>query len=89
MVDSSAIVDMMQKLLDKSKESLAPTLKREAAAQAHALLSRDRENTAKAMKEELIESTQFKTYAYEEQSRGVIELLEKLLKKFEEQALCS
>ena len=59
------------------------------AAQAHPMPKQDRENTVKAMKEELSESTQLKTNAYEVQFRGVIELLEKLLKKFEDQTLCS
>ena len=86
MLDSSAIVDTMHEMLDKSEESLAQTRKREAAAQAPALLNRDRENTVKVMKEELIEPTQFKSIAYEVRSRGEVGLLEKLLNSFEDQA---
>ena len=39
MLDSSAIVDTMHEMLDKSEKSLAQTRKREAAAHAHALLN--------------------------------------------------
>ena len=57
MLDSSDIVDTMQEMLDKSEESLAQTRTGEAAAQAHALLNQDRENTVKGMNEELTEPT--------------------------------
>merc|ERR1719238_2196759 len=65
-LDSNAIIETMQEMLDKAEESLSETRKREAeAAQAHALLKQGLENEIKGMKEELAESTQFKASSAE------------------------
>merc|ERR1719238_1380709 len=65
-LDSNAIIETMQVMLDKAEESLSETRKREAeAAQAHALLKQGLENEIKGMKEELAESTQFKASSAE------------------------
>merc|ERR1719230_2420827 len=65
-LDSNAIIDTMQEMLDEAEESLSETRKREAtAAQDFALLKQGLENEIKGMKEELAESTQFKASSAE------------------------
>merc|ERR1719506_2968076 len=65
-LDSNAIIETMQEMLDEAEESLSETRKREAtAAQDFALLKQGLENEIKGMKEELAESTQFKASSAE------------------------
>merc|ERR1719162_353587 len=65
-LDSNAIADTLQDMLDKSEESLTTTRKREQeAAQGFAMLKQSLEGETKGMKEELGESTQFKASSAE------------------------